>query len=136
MRKQCESNHNHNHNHSKKVTVKDTVTQKKRGTRLPDDWFPKPEEKIDMLFTPDQLQNHFDSFRDYWISKPGRDGVKLDWQATWRNWLRNSRQNYRSPGGKSKRTQINEALADWINTDDEQEKSNPMVVNLFPGSGR
>jgi hypothetical protein len=29
-------------------------------------------------------------FRDYWRSKPGRDGVKADWDAVWRNWLRRS----------------------------------------------
>lgn len=32
-----------------------------------------------------------DSFRDYWVAKPGKDGVKLDWLATWRNWVRNQR---------------------------------------------
>ena len=25
---------------------------------------------------------------DYWCAKPGADGTKLDWEATWRNWLR------------------------------------------------
>ena len=32
-------------------------------------------------------------FRDYWFSQPGQKGVKLDWQATWRNWCRNARKN-------------------------------------------
>lgn len=32
-----------------------------------------------------------ESFRDYWIAKAGKDGVKLDWLATWRNWVRNER---------------------------------------------
>ena len=31
------------------------------------------------------------SFIDYWHAKSGRDATKLDWQATWRNWCRNSR---------------------------------------------
>jgi hypothetical protein len=30
-----------------------------------------------------------DGFRDYWIAQPGAKGVKLDWDATWRNWVRN-----------------------------------------------
>ena len=30
----------------------------------------------------------WDQFRDYWLAIPGRQGVKLDWQATWRNWVR------------------------------------------------
>jgi len=33
----------------------------------------------------------FDAFRDYWIAKPGKDGIKLDWLATWRNWVRNQK---------------------------------------------
>jgi len=30
-------------------------------------------------------------FRDFWVAKPGREGSKLDWFATWRNWVRNER---------------------------------------------
>ena len=25
---------------------------------------------------------------DYWTAAPGQRGVKLDWNATWRNWMR------------------------------------------------
>ena len=27
-------------------------------------------------------------FCDYWHAKPGKDGRKLDWIETWRNWMR------------------------------------------------
>jgi uncharacterized protein YdaU (DUF1376 family) len=37
----------------------------------------------------------FDSFKDYWVAKAGASGVKLDWTATWRNWVRN--QNIAKP---------------------------------------
>ena len=30
-------------------------------------------------------------FADYWAAKAGAGGVKLDWQATWRNWVRNAK---------------------------------------------
>jgi len=33
----------------------------------------------------------FDGFRDYWLSVAGSKGVKLDWFATWRNWIRNQK---------------------------------------------
>ena len=36
----------------------------------------------------DELQRVFDDFRDYWIAAPGAKGVKLDWLATWRMWVR------------------------------------------------
>jgi len=32
-----------------------------------------------------------EAFIDYWTSQPGQKGVKSDWVATWRNWIRNSR---------------------------------------------
>jgi hypothetical protein len=37
------------------------------------------------------------AFADYWHAKAGKDGIKLDWPATWRNWCRNSR---RPPPGR------------------------------------
>ena len=59
---------------------------------LPDDWKTWAEQNrpdIDPLVAAD-------SFRDFWIGKPGKDGRKADWQATWRNWVRNQRaQTYR-----------------------------------------
>jgi len=36
-----------------------------------------------------------DGFRDYWIAQGGAKGRKADWDATWRNWVRNQR---RQPG--------------------------------------
>lgn len=30
------------------------------------------------------------NFVDYWRAKPGAGGVKLDWDATWRTWMRRS----------------------------------------------
>jgi hypothetical protein len=32
-----------------------------------------------------------DKFRDFWCSKSGKDATKVDWLATWRNWIRNSK---------------------------------------------
>lgn len=62
-----------------------------RGSRLPADWFPS-ESEIQFCKTerPDlDPAKTADRFRDYWIAQPGAKGVKLDWTATWRNWVRN-----------------------------------------------
>lgn len=63
----------------------------KQGTRLPADWSPSPamaawaaNERPDL-----DIPRTADRFRDYWLAKPGADGRKLDWDATWRNWVRN-----------------------------------------------
>lgn len=29
-----------------------------------------------------------EKFSDYWRAQPGRDGIRADWEAVWRNWVR------------------------------------------------
>jgi len=61
-----------------------------RGSRLPTDWICENswaewarKERPDLNIT-----KVAESFYDYWIAKPGAGGVKLNWEATWRNWVR------------------------------------------------
>jgi hypothetical protein len=66
-----------------------------RGARLPGEWtLPGPwAEWVRVNFpTVSELEitREADSFRDYWIAKPGAQACKLDWEATWRNWCRKS----------------------------------------------
>ena len=69
------------------------VNTSQRGSRLakdlifPGEWMVFCREQ-----RPDLQPLHtFESFKDYWSAKPGKDGVKLDWFATWRNWVRNQK---------------------------------------------
>jgi uncharacterized protein YdaU (DUF1376 family) len=69
-----------------------------RATRLPKGWEMPPEyrdfcrtERPDL--DPDKVAA---KFADYWHSKPRKEGMKLDWLATWRNWVRDER----APSGK------------------------------------
>ena len=67
-----------------------------RGTRLPTDWT-LPDDWADWAEKerPDLLvYKTADSFRDFWISKPGAGGMKLNWEATWRNWVRSQKQSF------------------------------------------
>lgn len=61
----------------------------KRGSRIPADFSISPEMRswalANKLPNPD---DHICEFVDYWTAKPGIAGYKLDWQATFRNWLR------------------------------------------------
>jgi hypothetical protein len=64
----------------------------KRGSRLAQDLF-FPKEWCDFLVEqrPElNAQQTFEKFKDYWIAQAGQKGVKLDWFATWRNWVRNT----------------------------------------------
>lgn len=60
-----------------------TARSQKKGSRLPPDWVP-----VDHVSETYELEK----FRDYWASVPGQKGVKLDWDATWRNWIKNARE--------------------------------------------
>ena len=69
------------------------VAKATKGTRftldaIPEEWilFCK-KERSDL--NPSVV---FDGFKDYWVSVAGAKGVKLDWSATWRNWVRNQKQ--------------------------------------------
>jgi hypothetical protein len=59
-----------------------------RATRIPDDWRPNVEEAKAEGLTERDIQAQSAVFRDYWRAKAGKDGTKLDWPATWRNWCR------------------------------------------------
>lgn len=38
-------------------------------------------------------------FRDYWVAQGGQRGRKLDWVATWRNWMRKAAEDRPSANG-------------------------------------
>ncbi len=64
--------------------------ESQRGTRLAPD-FALSDEWIDFCRQQRPELNPrdvFEGFRDYWIAQPGQKGVKTDWTATWRNWVR------------------------------------------------
>jgi hypothetical protein len=61
-----------------------------RGSRLPDDWMPS---RNDVEWARERhpavdSRSETDKFRDHWASQPGAKGRKIDWHATWRNWIR------------------------------------------------
>jgi uncharacterized protein YdaU (DUF1376 family) len=63
-----------------------------RGSRLaPDFCFTKEWEDFCQQTRPELSPTKtFDQFKDYWIAQAGQKGVKLDWFATWRNWVRST----------------------------------------------
>lgn len=64
-----------------------------KGSRLPKDWaLPAEWETWCRAARPDlEPKAVADGFRDFWVAKAGQGGVKLDWEATWRNWVRNQK---------------------------------------------
>lgn len=64
----------------------------KRGSRFTLEAIPKEWVEDALRIQPAvDAQKVFELFADYWSSVPGKKGVKADWRATWRNWLRRMR---------------------------------------------
>lgn len=57
----------------------------KRGTRIPAGWQPSDETAQFAIGLGLNLRAVVDEFGDYWRGVPGRAGLKLDWDATFRN---------------------------------------------------
>lgn len=100
--------------------IKKQETGKQRGSRLPadcllpNDWFHFcKQERPDLV--PKQV---FDEFRDYWIAQPGQKGVKTDWDATWRNWVRRQNQARTAGRNEHKHAAASRAIFDGV-FDDE-----------------
>lgn len=67
------------------------LPQRRRASRLADDWHPGDAGMafaVSLGLQPGHVASELAKFRDFWAAKGGKDGAKLDWQATWRNWLR------------------------------------------------
>lgn len=82
-----------------KPITKNQVKDKQRGTRLAQDWvLTKSLGEWAQTERPDlNIRQIAEQFKDYWIAQPGQKGVKLDWSATWRNWVRNSKATKANP---------------------------------------
>ncbi|WP_332065734.1 YdaU family protein [Bartonella sp. CB189] len=72
---------------SKGSKAKERTTVMK-GERLPDDWQADIHAAILEGLSENQARWQEKKFRDYWRAKSGKEALKADWQATWRNWVR------------------------------------------------
>jgi uncharacterized protein YdaU (DUF1376 family) len=82
-------------NHIEAQQEKPASKEKKRGTRLSEDW--QPDEKLIQFAKekrPDlNLNDTVRMFKNYWVAKT-RDATKLDWNLTFENWVMNQKASY------------------------------------------
>jgi hypothetical protein len=88
--------------HDPLETERETETKKEKkalGKRLVSDFsFPLEWEQFCQQTRPELSPvKTFDQFKDYWIAQAGQKGVKLDWFATWRNWVRSTNAPKQNP---------------------------------------
>ncbi|WP_375621136.1 DUF1376 domain-containing protein [Bartonella sp. AA97HXZ] len=107
------------------VPKKAKRAQANRGCRLPTDFEPDYDFAIAEGLPPERVKVEIAKFRDYWRSKAGANATKIDWQATWRNWIRRAieglekTKNTNNNGGNNgnytqKQKSIGERIADSL----------------------
>ena len=82
-----------------------------RGARLPADWAPTEDDRGFAASLGVAVEREAASFRDYWHAKPGADGRKTNWSATWRNWVRRTSERKQGNGTGSRSQSRNGFLA-------------------------
>lgn len=88
-----------------------------RGTRIPNDFSVSFEMRVwaRQRYPDLDLDDITESFVDYWKAIPGTKGIKLDWEATWRNWIRNTWPKRSAMSGSEKTKQPKNG---WYTGDD------------------
>jgi hypothetical protein len=125
------------HNHQSYPSTKNNNT---RGSRLPVDWQPSQAEinfALDTGWTREHVEIEVNKFRDYWISKAGANACKVNWTATWRNWVRNNLQSNSRPPPHKQETyaEIGNRLLREMRNERSEIESDHRVIDLFPASG-
>ena len=97
------------------------VDDGRRGSRVPHDFTPDERNlgwARESAPSVDPVQETA-VFIDYWASVAGAKGIKLDWQATWRNSVRmthrrNVEHGWKSSVKRERPTTANDAKALWL----------------------
>jgi len=74
-----------------------------------------------------------EQFKDYWIAQAGQKGVKLDWDATWRNWVRNTKAVKPNPYdvGRTTVPSKNEPNLALIKIEEDAKKAAPIPLEVL-----
>lgn len=89
--------------------------ERKRATRLPQGWMP-PQDAIDVMrqrFPHVDLRVQHELFCNYWHAKGGQNATKLDWVATWRNWMIKAAEGTPTHNGQSLNG-VDQKAAGWL----------------------
>ena len=83
-------------------------TEIKRGNRIKKNYYPSNKVKLwcKTDFPLVSFNTELNQFIDYWMSRSGAGAIKINWDLTFRNWIRNSAYKYRSRHETYKRTNL------------------------------
>ncbi|MDA0231430.1 MAG: hypothetical protein O3B21_14765 [Proteobacteria bacterium] len=121
------------------VTARQRQATDQKGARLARDWAPAPDAIAFAAaagLAPAAIAAEAAKFRDYWIAIPGARGCKLDWPATWKNWIRRTaeQQPGRAPGWRS--DALRDPLANWGEDENAKEPRTSSQVRAAGTAGK
>ena len=99
-----------------KNSKKQNSERPSRGTRIEPDWSPSPAEREFASregLSASETDREAARFRDYWKGRAGSGGVKLDWTATWQNWIRSTAEKL----GRAPRTADGQPVSNMFHAD-------------------
>jgi hypothetical protein len=76
------------------ATAAPAAAKAERGKRLPKTFkLPKRwgEWAVAEGYAESDVRTEATKFRNHWVAKSGKDATKLDWEATWQNWMLGSK---------------------------------------------
>ena len=122
-------------NNHKPITNNQIKEKQHRGSRLhptftlSDEWCEFCEKERPEL----NVQQTFDKFKDYWVAQAGQKGVKLDWDATWRNWVRNTKAVKLNPYdiGRTTVPSKNEPNLALLKIEEDAKKAAPIPLEVL-----
>ena len=82
---------------------------------MAEDWKPSPALLAWAVVNAPSVEplRETEKFVDYWIATPGSRGVKSDWDATWRNWMRSGHERNVERGWKPAET-LDVGVEEWM----------------------
>ena len=127
MRTHTEGNANHKPLTINQELLTSSKSVKQRGSRLPDNWWPSHDlwnwakaERPEL-----DIQKTAEGFIDYWLSVSGLKGVKLDWDRTFKTWIRNQKANRQNKAENLKLTEHGEravrVMDSWLKGKEQED---------------
>ena len=124
-----------NATHNTLPITHNTKEKSKKGSRLSQDWFlSKSMGEWATQERPDlDVRQVAEQFKDYWIAQAGQKGVKLDWDATWRNWVRNTKAVKPNPYdvGRTTVASKNEPNLALLKIEEDAKKAAPIPLEVL-----
>jgi len=122
-------------NNHKPITTNHIKEKQQRGSRLTQDWvLTNPMDQWAKQERPDlDVRQVAEQFKDYWIAQAGQKGVKLDWDATWRNWIRNTKAVKQNPYDVGRLTVAskNEPNLALLKIEEDAKKAAPIPLEVL-----